>query len=63
MRSRKHRGFSLLELMITVSIALILMGATYIGMRPLLYKGHIDGAYTTTLAVLRKSKPGAEASS
>jgi prepilin-type N-terminal cleavage/methylation domain-containing protein len=56
MRSRKHRGFSLLELMITVSIALILMGATYIGMRPLLYKGHIDGAYTTTLAVLRSTR-------
>jgi prepilin-type N-terminal cleavage/methylation domain-containing protein len=56
MRSRQHRGFSLLELMITVSIALILMGATYIGMRPLLYKGHIDGAYSTTLGVLRNTR-------
>ena len=42
--------------MITVSIALILMGATYMGMRPLLYKGHIDGAYATTLGVLRNTR-------
>lgn len=56
MTSRKHRGFSLLELMITVCIALILMGATFMTMRPIYYRGHVDSAYDTTLMVLRNTR-------
>ena len=56
MTSRKHRGFSLLELMITVSIAMILMGATFITLRPILYRGHVDSAYDKTLMVLRNTR-------
>jgi prepilin-type N-terminal cleavage/methylation domain-containing protein len=56
MTLRKHRGFSLLELMITVSIAMILMGVTFIGLKPVLYRAHIDSTYDTALMVLRNTR-------
>jgi hypothetical protein len=42
--------------MITVSIALILMGATFMTLKPVLYRGHVDAAYDTTLMVLRNTR-------
>jgi prepilin-type N-terminal cleavage/methylation domain-containing protein len=56
MRSRQQRGFSLLEMMITLSIVLILAGISFISLRPLFNKGHVDSAYTTTLMVLRDTR-------
>ncbi len=56
MSSRNQRGMSLLELMITVSIAMILMGTTYIYLGPALNRGHIDSAYETTLMTLRDTR-------
>lgn len=56
MKSRPHRGFSLLEMMVTVSIAMILAGITFITMQPLLTKSHLDSAYDTTLMVLRNTR-------
>lgn len=53
---RKQHGFSLLELMITISFFLILAGMTYLGMRTLLMEGHINQAYDTTLMVLRNTR-------
>jgi prepilin-type N-terminal cleavage/methylation domain-containing protein len=52
----KRNGFSLLELMITLSIALILAAVTFIGLRPLLNQGHVDSAYDTTLMALRNTR-------
>jgi prepilin-type N-terminal cleavage/methylation domain-containing protein len=56
MASTKNRGFSLLELMITVSIGLTLAGVTFISMRPMLNQIHVDSAYDTTLMALRNTR-------
>jgi len=56
MTSMKQRGFSLLEMLVTVSIGLIIGGMTFITMMPLLNKSHIDSAYETTLMVLRNTR-------
>lgn len=56
MTSSKHRGFSLLEMMITVAIGFTLAGVTFIAMRPLFNKSHVDSAYETTLMVLRNTR-------
>jgi prepilin-type N-terminal cleavage/methylation domain-containing protein len=56
MVSRKNTGFSLLELMLTVSIGLILAGISFITFRPVLNQGHINSAYDTTLMALRNTR-------
>jgi prepilin-type N-terminal cleavage/methylation domain-containing protein len=53
MKSTKHRGFSLLELLIVVSIGLTMASITFIAMKPLLNENHVDQAYDTTLSVMR----------
>jgi prepilin-type N-terminal cleavage/methylation domain-containing protein len=52
----KQRGFSLLEMMLTVSIILIMAGVTFIAMRPMLKQGHLDSGYDTALMVLRDTR-------
>ncbi len=52
----KQRGFSLLELMITISIFLILSGITYMALRPMLRQSHVNAAYDTTMMVLRNTR-------
>jgi prepilin-type N-terminal cleavage/methylation domain-containing protein len=56
MASTKNRGFSLLELMITVSIVLILAGISFVSLRPMLNSIHVDSAYDTTLMALRNTR-------
>ena len=56
MASTKTSGFSLLELMITLSIALILSATTFIAMQPMLNQSHVDSAYATTLMALRNTR-------
>jgi prepilin-type N-terminal cleavage/methylation domain-containing protein len=53
MKQKPNRGFSLLELMITVSIILIMGGVTFLTMQPILQKNHVNSAYDTTLEVIR----------
>jgi prepilin-type N-terminal cleavage/methylation domain-containing protein len=53
MSSRQQRGFSLLELMMVVSIALIMAGVTFISLQPMLKQSRVDTAYDTTLMALR----------
>jgi len=53
MRPKSNRGFSLLELMITVSIILIMGGVTFVTLQPILQKNHVNTAYETTLEVIR----------
>ena len=53
MTSRKTRGFSLLELLIVISIGLIMGGVTFMAMKPLFNENHVDQAYDTTLSVMR----------
>jgi len=56
MATNKHYGFSLLEMMITISIALILAGITFMSMRPLLNQNHVNSAYETSLMALRNTR-------
>jgi prepilin-type N-terminal cleavage/methylation domain-containing protein len=56
MVSRKNNGFSLLELMMTVSIGLVLAGVGYIAFRPVLSQADINSAYDTTLMALRNTR-------
>jgi prepilin-type N-terminal cleavage/methylation domain-containing protein len=56
MVSRKNNGFSMLEMMITISISLILMAVTYMTLGPIWSQGHINEAYGTTLMVLRNTR-------
>jgi len=53
MRQKPNRGYSLLELMLTVSIGLVMVGVTFITMQPILQKSHVNSAYDTALEVIR----------
>ena len=52
----KQRGFSLLEMMITIAIGLTLAGITFMALMPAFNKNHVDLAYDTTLMVLRSTR-------
>ncbi|HUO26915.1 MAG TPA: prepilin-type N-terminal cleavage/methylation domain-containing protein [Candidatus Aquilonibacter sp.] len=56
MASRKQFGFSLLELMITVSLMLVIAGVTFVWLQPLLADSHLNSGYDTTLMVLRNTR-------
>ena len=56
MTSKKQRGMSLLELMITVAIGLTIAGITFMSMMPLYNRNHVESAYDTTLGVLRNTR-------
>jgi prepilin-type N-terminal cleavage/methylation domain-containing protein len=56
MASTKKSGFSLLELMIVLSLALVLAAVTFMGLKPMLNQSHVDSAYDTTLMVLRNTR-------
>jgi len=53
MTSKKNRGFSLLEMLITIAICMIMAGVTFITLMPLFKQSHVDAAYDTTLSVVR----------
>jgi len=53
MKSSGNRGFSLLEMLITIAIGLIMAGVTFIVLMPMFRDNHVNAAYDTTLSVLR----------
>ena len=53
MTSRENRGFSLLELLITIAIGLTMAGITSMALMPLFKQNHVDAAYDTTMSVIR----------
>jgi type II secretory pathway pseudopilin PulG len=55
-RNGGNEGFSLLELMTTLGLALILCGVTFIYLTPQLNRNHVNAAYDTTLMVLRNTR-------
>jgi prepilin-type N-terminal cleavage/methylation domain-containing protein len=56
MPSRNNNGFSLLELMITVSLGLVMCGVTFIYLTPQMNQSHVNSAYDTTLMALRNTR-------
>jgi prepilin-type N-terminal cleavage/methylation domain-containing protein len=56
MAFRTQRGFSLLEMMIVVSIAMIMMGITFITLQPALKDARTNTAYNTALVQLRMAR-------
>src|SRR3954468_13418288 len=50
---RTNRGFSLLELVITIAIGLTMAGVTFMALAPLFRQSHVDAAYDTMLSVIR----------
>jgi type II secretory pathway pseudopilin PulG len=56
MPSRKSNGFSMLELMITVSLTLVMCGVSFIYLKPLLNQNHMNSAYDTTMMALRNTR-------
>jgi prepilin-type N-terminal cleavage/methylation domain-containing protein len=55
MASTKTSGFSLLELMIAISIGLILVAVSTITMQPVFQQQHVNDAYNITLTSLRRA--------
>jgi type II secretory pathway pseudopilin PulG len=51
--SRKALGFSMLEMLIVITIGMILTGITFISLQPVLKQAHVNSAYDTTLMALR----------
>jgi type II secretory pathway pseudopilin PulG len=56
MQSKKQNGFTLLEMMITISFIMIMIGITYMAMKPILQQSHVNRGYDTTLMVLRNTR-------
>jgi len=52
MTPRKNRGFTILEMLITVSIGLTVAGVTFVALMPVLRQNHVDTAYDTMLSVI-----------
>jgi prepilin-type N-terminal cleavage/methylation domain-containing protein len=53
MQPSGNRGFTLLEMIITIAIGLIMAGVTFIALMPMFRQNHVDAAYDTTLSVMR----------
>src|SRR5258708_31967126 len=55
-KNERQPGCSLLELMMAVSISMILSAVTYVAMRPVLQRAHLESAYSTSLMALRTTR-------
>src|SRR5947199_6331037 len=53
MRTKETRGFSLVELLVTIAIGMTMAGVTFMALMPLFKQNHVDAAYDTTLSVIR----------
>lgn len=56
MTSREMRGFTLAEMMISITIIIILSSFAVLWMQPILNREHLDTAYDTTLSALRSTR-------
>lgn len=53
MTSSEKHGFSLLELLVTISIGMTMAGVTFMALMPLFKQNNVDTAYDTTISVIR----------
>ena len=56
MTTNKTRGFSLIELMVTLMIFLVAAAILGMGVQPALKESRVTAAYNTTLGVLRQAR-------
>ncbi len=56
MTSRKQHGYSLVELMLVVTILLILAGVTDVSLQPVLKLEHVTTAFNLTISALRRAR-------
>lgn len=61
MRSQRHRGFSLLEMLAAIAISLTLAGITTMAFMPVLKSQSSTTAYNITLTTLRRARDQASA--
>src|SRR5271154_7221207 len=61
MASRKQNGFSMLEMVIAISVSLILAGAVTVTMQTTFRQQQVNDAYNTTLTTLRRARDQAAA--
>jgi prepilin-type N-terminal cleavage/methylation domain-containing protein len=59
MVKRTVRGFSLIEMMIVMVVLLIACSIGFVTLQPALKRIHVDNAYNTTLATMRKAREDA----
>jgi prepilin-type N-terminal cleavage/methylation domain-containing protein len=52
MISRKNRGFTMMELVITLAIGLAMAGVTFVALMPLFKANRVDAAYDTTFSMI-----------
>jgi len=53
MTSRKNRGFTMMELLITIAISLTIAGVTFMALMPLFNQNRVVAAYDTAFSVIR----------
>jgi prepilin-type N-terminal cleavage/methylation domain-containing protein len=56
MYSRKMRGFTLIEMLVALSIFLIVTAISFMSLRPAWLQARVNNAYNTTLGVLRQAR-------
>jgi len=56
MSERKMRGFTLLEVMVVVSLSVIAAAVAMLGLQPLLQSSRVASAFNVTLAALRQAR-------
>jgi prepilin-type N-terminal cleavage/methylation domain-containing protein len=56
MRSRKMRGFSLIELMVVIALTLVVTAFSVMTIQPSLKQGHVTQAFNQTLMALRQAR-------
>jgi|SRR5678815_3627509 type II secretory pathway pseudopilin PulG len=56
LRSRKTRGFSLLEMAIVLCLIMICSGITFMSLQPSLKAARVDGAYNLSLMTMRQAR-------
>lgn len=59
MRSHSMRGFSLIEMIIVIAIALIVSGISFIGVKPIIAQSHVNNGYAITLSAMRNARESA----
>jgi prepilin-type N-terminal cleavage/methylation domain-containing protein len=59
MSTRRMRGFSLIEMIIVVTVLLIACAVSFMTLQPALKQGHVTSAYNFTLGALRKAREDA----